>query len=126
MNEKVFENLRSVKKEALEILDNVEKVRGKRYRYFLSSMLLTTNMVEILHAMEEFGGDGGGVREKLRECFLHCLHQQMTHMFRAADVSDDDVENLVKDAEKIHLSINGLAHKAFETGMSGGMFGDQK
>lgn len=125
MNEQVWKNLRTVKREAMDILDNVEKVRGKRYREFLAAMLLTTNLVEISQAMQDFRHGGEEVMDKLRECFFACLHQQMAHMFTAAGAQEGEIESLVRDAEKIHDSIYGLASKAVETGIKGNEFGER-
>lgn len=123
MNEQVFKNLRNVKREAKDILENVERVRGRRYKLLLNGMLLTSNLVEIFHAIERFDDAEDEIKERIRDAFFHCVHSQVSNFMEAAGASESEVEDLTKDAESIASSVHNLADQAFNAGLSGNLFG---
>lgn len=125
MNQQAIKNLNTVRAEVQVILNNIEEVKGTRYRTLLSALLLTNNLVEITGTMEHFCEADPETLSKLRDTFINILHCQLSELLSLARVKDKDVEQAMLDATRIGESMHGMAHRAVNAALTGKKFGDQ-
>lgn len=125
MKPQVIKNLTSVRDEALDIMGNLEKVRGTRYKTVVSMLLSADRMVEIVSMLEMASKDRDAVVKPLRECFFMSVHDQLSESFKLAGIEEQELQDAMQDAERIRDSIHDLQNKAVVTGLAGEKFGDQ-
>jgi hypothetical protein len=118
----VLNNLQAVRGQVDEVLENIEAVRGPKYRMVVSGLMSTGNIVEMFAALESMVTMEDRSRDRMREIFLRLVHNQVSCLVEAADVSQDEMQEAMAEAERLTTSLHGMASNALRAAHNGVKF----
>lgn len=123
--EDVLNNLQAVRGQVDEVLENIQAVRGLKYRMVVSALMSTSNIVEMFAALESMVSLEDKAREQMREIFIRLVHNQVSCLIEAADVSQEDMQDAMDEAGRLSSSVQGMAGNAMRAANRGVKFDAQ-
>lgn len=122
----VSTNLKHVRKEAMGMLETIEKVRGRKYAASVHSLLLIQQIAKLTSfATHELDGPRPELAATLRHAVPEILTQLGMAVARITDFGEEHWKDIVGDVESIDESVDRLAHSAIDAARSGKEFGER-
>lgn len=120
MNEHVSENLDMVRDEVQGMLDNIEKVKGQKYRQHVEHMFISHQLMEIITISNRFVRDQD---PRLAKVLIAAASSNMAAMLQryhdASGFDDKDLDGLIQEADTIIMNSHNMAVSALNAGMDG-------
>ena len=107
-------NVREVHGEAMAMIENLEKVKGREYALTVQNMLLASQAGVL------FNTTLTGIDEKNKTILLMIFESLMSQMLNntwcLADLDDDEINAVCGDADKISCGVDDLLRSAIKIG----------
>lgn len=108
-------NISEVRKEALQMLATIEAVRGKKYRQLVQTILLIHQSASIAgHMVEALGPVDAKAAQRMGDAMYQALKAITIKVNALSEVTDQQWEEAMNDAQNIDESVSGLLNTAAE------------
>lgn len=121
MNEQTISNIKAVRNEAHEALDNMIAVKGKKHTALVKAFLVSSNMTEVFGLVAHHADIDEGGKKVIQDVYLSCLHGLIVNLARAGEIGEEEMSDAIRDAEGMDKSFTHLMRKAVSAGSA---FGD--
>lgn len=123
--ETLIENLQEIRVDALDMIKNIESVKGKKYALMVHSLLIARQLADIQSmAMTAAAGEAPAqVMNSIQEAMATCITQMLVNTGRIGDISADELQEAMNQSEKMGDKFEGLIKLAISSERSGNAFG---
>jgi len=120
MNDNVTQNLDMVRDEVKGMLDNIERIKGQKYRKHVEHMFISHQIMEIITISNLFVRDQD---PRLAKVLISAASSNMAAMLQnyydASGFAEKDLEGLIQEADTIIKNSHNMAVSALNAGLDG-------
>jgi hypothetical protein len=125
MNEHMLKSIRNIKTEALGMVHTLRAVKGERYAAVVHAALLADGLDQMLDLFADATeAPVEGMPQMMAEAGSQMITQIMGHLITLSGLSDDEVSEALKDADRIARHSHSLLDTANEMSASGKVMGN--
>jgi hypothetical protein len=120
----LIESLTEVRGEAMGMLDTIGSVRGERHKKMVQSLVVSQQIGDIATMIGSLTPeDEHGKVAACMDALSTCVCQLITNTYELSGVSKDELDEIIKEAESISTTVNGLIRNAVKADREGKAFG---
>lgn len=120
----LIENLTEVRSEALSMLDTIGSVRGERYKKMVQSLVVSQQIGDIASIIGALTPEHQHKKvDACMEALSTCVCQLITNTYELSGMDKDELDEVIKEAETIGESVQGLIRAAVKSHRDGNGFG---
>jgi len=120
MNDNVTQNLDMVRDEVKGMLDNIERIKGQKYRKHVEHMFISHQIMEIITISNRFVRDQD---PRLAKVLISAAASNMAAMLQnyydASGFAEKDLDGLIQEADTIIKNSHNMAVSALNAGLDG-------
>ena len=123
--ETLIENLQEIRVDALDMIKNIESVRGKKYALMVHSLLVARQLADIQNmAIAAAASESPEqVMESIQDAMATCITQLLANTGRAGGINAEELQEAMDQSEKMGDKFEGLIKMAIHSDRHGSAFG---
>lgn len=123
--ETLLGNLKEIRVDALDMIKNLEAVRGKKYALMVHSLLVARQLADIQSVALNIVNMNPPKEavESIQEAMATCITQLLANVGRAGDVSPAELQEAMTQSEKMGDKFQSMIELAIKAERGGKAFG---
>lgn len=123
--ETLIENLQDIRTDAMDMIKNIEHVKGMPYAVVVHSLLVSRQLADIQNIMLGIAAQGGPqeVMDAAHNAWSTCVCQLIANVGKAADISPELLQEAMAHSDSIGDKYQALIEKAVKSERTGSGFG---
>jgi len=123
--ETLIENLKDIRSDAMDMLGNIEAVKGKPYALVVHSLLVSRQLADLQHLLINMVVQDAPqeVIDAAQSAWSGLVCQLIANTGRAGDLSPELLQDAMKQSDMIGDKFQGLIEMAIKSEKNGSAFG---